>query len=83
MLIDEDKKIGDYKSVDAAIRSAKKAARPSKIGVPEKGQVNRNKKPKQRRDSRIRGAFDKDFDQRAGGREGLRAKREVLTNGRK
>ena len=82
MLIEEDKKIGDHKSVDAAIRSAKKAARPSKIGVPEKGQVNRKKKPKQRL-SKIRGAFDQDFDQRASGREGLRAKRELLTNKKK
>ncbi|GLB36171.1 putative DEAD-domain-containing protein [Lyophyllum shimeji] len=36
MIMEEDAETGDQKSLNAAIRSAKKSARPPKIGVPEK-----------------------------------------------
>jgi ATP-dependent RNA helicase DDX27 len=63
----------------AAIRSAKKAARPAKIGVPEK----RTSKPKGKKSGPIKiartgGAFDRDIEQKAGNsgrREGVRAKK--------
>jgi len=35
MIAEADKEFGDSKSINAAIRSAKKASRPTKIGLPE------------------------------------------------
>lgn len=81
MAMEDDKELGDGGAVKAAIRSAKKAARPPKIGVPEK----RSSKPKgntkpgpKRATARAGGAFDRDLGQKVGSverREGVRAKR--------
>lgn len=42
LAVEADKEFGDSKSINAAIRSAKKALRPAKIGLPE--QVKRKVK---------------------------------------
>lgn len=48
MAMEMDKELGDSKIITAAIRSAKKASRPTKIGNPEpfKRTKSRAKKPK-------------------------------------
>lgn len=80
--MEEDKEIGDEKSLNAAIRSAKKSARPAKIGIPEKRPVKSKSKGKPRRvTSSAKGAFDQDIGQKAGRREGLRAKKSDAIGG--
>lgn len=69
-----DQAIGDTGAVGAAIRSAKKNARPRKIGLPEQ-----NSKPRKTARSRSKSAgaktgFDRDLGQR-GQHEGIRAKK--------
>jgi len=65
--------------MNAAIRSAKKAARPAKIGVPEKRMSkSKGKSGPIKVKARAGGAFDRDIEQKAGNsgrREGVRAKR--------
>lgn len=74
----EDEELGDQKSLNASIRSAKKAARPAKISVPEKGGLHTGKKrnksltKKSRRDS----TFESDLSQKSRPREGIRARRD-------
>ncbi|KIM85227.1 hypothetical protein PILCRDRAFT_5570 [Piloderma croceum F 1598] len=77
---EDDEELGDSSAMKAAIRSAKKAARPVKIGVPEK----RTSKPKGEKSGSIKvkaragGAFDRDIEQKAGNsgrREGVRAQK--------
>ena len=63
----------------AAVRSAKKAARPAKIGEPERKPVkSKQKTEKKRRSQKVKaragGAFEQDMGQRAA-REGVRAKK--------
>ena len=70
--MDEDKELGDNKSLNAAIRSAKKAARPAKIGVPERKD---SKSPKKKRKVRSGNTFDSDFGQKSKSREGVRSKK--------
>ena len=70
--MEEDKELGGNKSLNAAIRSAKKAARPTKIGVPERKD---SKSPKKRRSVRSGNTFDSDFGQKSKGREGVRSKK--------
>jgi ATP-dependent RNA helicase DDX27 len=74
MTMEEDKELGDNKSVNAAIRSAKKAARPAKIGVPERKD---SKSPKKKRKVSVRSGntFDSDFGQKSKSREGVRSKK--------
>jgi ATP-dependent RNA helicase DDX27 len=70
--MEEDAEIGDAKLLNAAIRSAKKSARPAKIGMPEN--QPRNAKDKKRRPkvtARSGGAFERDMTVR----EGIRAKK--------
>jgi ATP-dependent RNA helicase DDX27 len=71
--MEEDNELGDNKSLNAAIRSAKKAARPAKIGVPERKD---SKPPKKKRkvSARSKNTFDSDFGQKSKS-EGVRAKR--------
>ena len=71
--MEEDKEVGD-KTLNAAIRSAKKAARPAKIGVPERKD---SKSPKKRKVSvRPGNTFDSDFGQKSKSRgEGVRSKK--------
>jgi ATP-dependent RNA helicase DDX27 len=73
-----DAEFNDTRATDAAVRSAKRAQRPSKIGEPLKPSkiaVGRKKEKKKAGRSKIRG-FDKDLSDRgAGAREGMRAKK--------
>lgn len=72
LAMEEDKEVGDEKAVNAAIRMAKKSARPSKIGVPLPAKPS-NKKAK--RKSRNGSAFERDLGQKAKNQEGIRAKK--------
>lgn len=82
LALEEDEAAGDHKVVNAAIRSAKKAARPNKIGVPEKrdskkGSKSRDKKSKTKPKVTKGGNFGSDMGQRGGAKaqnEGIRAK---------
>jgi ATP-dependent RNA helicase DDX27 len=75
----DDEELGDGGAVKAAIRSAKKAARPTKIGVPtSKSKGKSNKSGARRVTARAGGAFDRDLGQKGssgGRREGVRAKK--------
>ncbi|KAG6911950.1 hypothetical protein DXG01_000198 [Tephrocybe rancida] len=76
MIMEEDAELGDEKALNAAIRSAKKSARPAKIGVPEQRKSKAKPKTKPRKvTSRAGGAFDRDFGGKVGQREGVRAKK--------
>ncbi|KAF8922538.1 DEAD-domain-containing protein [Mucidula mucida] len=78
LAMEDDAEMGDSRAVEASIRSAKKSARPSKIGVPERRSVNTKSKsrkpPKATRSST--GTFDRDLGQRAA-HEGARSKKGV------
>ncbi|ESK88904.1 atp-dependent rna helicase [Moniliophthora roreri MCA 2997] len=69
---------GDNRAVNAAIRSAKKAARPAKIGEPERRFERSSSKAKKKARAKVTnsrgGAFDKDFGDNASRHEGVRAK---------
>lgn len=88
---EEDEAAGDHKAVNAAIRSAKKAARPNKIGVPEKrdskGGKSRDKKSKSKPKVTKGGNFGSDLGQRGGAgkvtNEGIRAKKGDAIGGMK
>jgi len=71
--MEDDKELGDNKSLSAAIRSAKKAARPAKIGAPERKDSKPSKKGKV--SARFGKTFDSDFGQKSKSREGVRAKK--------
>ncbi|KAJ2927138.1 hypothetical protein H1R20_g9947, partial [Candolleomyces eurysporus] len=77
MAMEEDREAGVEKAVNAAIRSAKKAARPSKIGhvakpsAPSKARGGKPGALSTRSDKK--GAFDTDFGSRAKHQEGVRA----------
>ena len=67
MTREDDEELGDNKLLNAGIRSAKKAARPAKIGVLERKD---SKPPKKRKVSaRSRNAFDSDFGGKSKGRK--------------
>ena len=72
-LASEDETREDRKTTDAAIRSAKKAARPEKIGVPSRPASGRKQKRKGGGSSKV--GFSHDQGLRASRREGIRAKR--------
>ncbi|KAF8908956.1 P-loop containing nucleoside triphosphate hydrolase protein [Gymnopilus junonius] len=78
MIMEEDKELGDDNALNAAIRSAKKAARPPKIGEPER-KPSRPLKKKQKSSSkkpRTGGMFENDMGQKSrASNEGIRAKR--------
>jgi len=78
MIMAEDEELGDQKSVNASIRSAKKAARPPKIGVPERGGLHTRKKRNKSSTKKSRGvsAFESDLSQKSKPREGIRAKKD-------
>ena len=76
MALEEEKEEGDRKVVDAAIRAAKKASRPAKIGVPVQQNANRSKKAKRKTKVTSHGSvFSKDMEQRSNRGEGVRAKK--------
>ncbi len=79
MALDEDEG-GENGAIKAAVRPAKKASRPAKIGEPErkplkvKQKTEKRKKDRQKVKARAGGAFERDLGQRAP-REGVRAKK--------
>lgn len=75
--MEEDEEMADGGAVKAAIRSAKKSARPKKIGILEKPvSKTKDKKPRRTRvTARTGGAFDRDQGQMVGRGEGVRAKK--------
>lgn len=81
--MEEDEELGSGKVIAASIRSAKKAARPKPIGVPDKKLPKKDAKSKGKKRKVISkgGSFDKDLGQRksssggGGSREGVRAKK--------
>ncbi|ETW74902.1 hypothetical protein HETIRDRAFT_332035 [Heterobasidion irregulare TC 32-1] len=76
MALEEEKEEGDRKGVDAAIRAAKKASRPAKIGVPVQQNANSSKKAKRKTKVTSHGSvFGKDMEQRSNRGEGVRAKK--------
>jgi ATP-dependent RNA helicase DDX27 len=83
MAMADDEELGGGGAVKAAIRSAKKAARPAKIGVPEKrtskSKAKNTKSGVRRVTARAGGVFDRDLEQKGGTsggrREGVRAKK--------
>ncbi|KAG5635096.1 nucleolar DEAD-box protein required for synthesis of 60S ribosomal subunit [Sphagnurus paluster] len=82
MIMEEDAEMGDEKSINAAIRSAKKSSRPTKIGIPEKRPAKSKSRGKPRKvTSRAGGAFDRDAEQKVSRREGVRAKRTDAIGG--
>ena len=86
--MEDDEEIGDGGAMKAAIRFAKKAARPAKIGIPEKRAIeikNKGKKSKTKvTKGRSGGAFNQDLGQKnMGGKslEGIRAKKGDVIGG--
>jgi ATP-dependent RNA helicase DDX27 len=76
MALEDDKELGQTGVVNAAIRSAKKAARPAKIGIPVHRSVSTSKRTKARKGtSKAGGAFDRDLSSKAARSEGVRAKK--------
>ncbi|KAF4617460.1 hypothetical protein D9613_006091 [Agrocybe pediades] len=83
MIMEEDKELGDSKVLNASIRAAKKAARPAKIGEPEK-KPSRPVKKKQKQKSGSKkpftgSLFDSELGQKAkatSSREGIRARKD-------
>ena len=71
-LASEEESREDKKSADAAIRSAKKAARPAKIGVPSRPASRRKQK---RKSGSSKVGFSHDQGLRASRSEGIHAKR--------
>ncbi|PSS37722.1 hypothetical protein PHLCEN_2v415 [Hermanssonia centrifuga] len=83
MAIEED--AVETGAIRAAVRSAKKASKPAKIGEPQKkappsGKKGRDKKNRRKTMSRVGGAFEKDMGQRAV-QEGVRAKKGDVIGG--
>ncbi|KII94365.1 hypothetical protein PLICRDRAFT_133018 [Plicaturopsis crispa FD-325 SS-3] len=78
LAMQEDEEMGDSRALTASIRSAKKAARPQKIGIPEKRPPKgKDKKSRKKVTSRTGGAFERDLGQKQkpGRGEGVRAKK--------
>lgn len=77
MALEADKELGEAGAVNAAIRSAKKAARPAKIGIPDHRNVPVSKRRKTKKGvSRTGGnTFDRDLSSKAARGEGVHAKK--------
>lgn len=84
MAMEDDEEQGESHAIKAAVRSAKKAARPSKIGMPEKRPDNAKARAKAKKAKRVVGRqgdrFDKDMSQKAPS-EGVRAKKGDVVAG--
>ncbi|KZT74641.1 DEAD-domain-containing protein [Daedalea quercina L-15889] len=86
--MEEDDAGGESGAIRAAVRSAKKASKPAKIGEPErrpaaiskKREKNKERKLRGKAAARIGGAFDKDHGQRRA-KEGVRAKKGDVIGG--
>lgn len=77
MALEADKELGETGAVNAAIRSAKKAARPAKIGIPEHRNVPASKGTKARKGASKTGGntFDRDLSSKVARGEGVHAKK--------
>jgi ATP-dependent RNA helicase DDX27 len=77
MALEADKELGETGAVNAAIRSAKKAARPAKIGIPDHRNVPASKRTKTRKGASRTGGniFDSDLSSKPARGEGVRAKK--------
>ena len=75
LALEADKELGQTGAVNAAIRSAKKAARPAKIGIPVHRSVSTSKRSKGKKGTSKAGAFDRDLSSKVARSEGVRAKR--------
>ena len=78
MIAEEDEAYKDSGAINASIRSAKKAHRPLKIGLPEPAKTSKAKKGKKK--DKKAGVFGSDLGARGGGAskkggEGFRAKK--------
>lgn len=76
MTIEMDKELGNSAGLNAAIRSAKRAARPGKIGVAlSKGPTRLKHDPKRKAKSHKSSVFEQDLSARRAHSEGARAKK--------
>jgi ATP-dependent RNA helicase DDX27 len=77
--VSEEESKEDKRTTNAAIRSAKKAARPARIGVPNQLASRRVKsKHKSKSDGLSKVGFSHDQGSKVSRREGIRAKRGVV-----
>jgi len=81
--MEEDAVDGNSGAMDAAIRTAKKTSRPSKIGEPERRPQKIKDKKGKKMTSRRGGAFDRDLGDKTIRHEGVRAKRGDAIGGMK
>lgn len=77
-LASEEESKEDRRSTNAAIRSAKKAARPARIGVPNQPASTQGKSKHKRKSGLSKVGFSHDQGSRVSRREGIRAKRGVV-----
>ncbi|KAJ6575136.1 P-loop containing nucleoside triphosphate hydrolase protein [Mycena capillaripes] len=76
LAMEEDAELGDDRATQAAIRSAKKSARPPRIGVQiPRPPTKKAKRSNRKVTARTGGAFDKDLGQKGGSGEGVRSKK--------
>ncbi|KAF9527593.1 ATP-dependent RNA helicase drs1 [Crepidotus variabilis] len=76
LAMEEDQEFNDTKSIHSAIRSAKKAHRPTKIGMPEvKDTKGNKKKTKSSLSKKARSSFDTDVGSKRKAVEGIRSKK--------
>lgn len=73
--MEEDKEAGDDLAIGAAIRSAKKASRPTKIGLPDPKQMKTSKRKSRKVTSKSGNVFGQEMGRKAVSSEGIRAKR--------
>lgn len=82
MVMEVDKEIGDNANFNAAIRSAKKAAKPGKIGMAlSKGPTQLKHGAKSKTGSRTVSTFEQDLSTRRARSEGIRAKKGDAVGG--
>lgn len=80
MTMEDDEELGGIKEIAASIRSAKKSAKPSKIGDPESKPAGKDKKKKGKK-AKVTGTKGSSFESELGSRkkastrEGVRAKK--------
>ncbi|TDL28452.1 DEAD-domain-containing protein [Rickenella mellea] len=80
LAMEEDDQVGENAMVKAAVRNAKKAARPTKIGIPEPRRMKPSKMKEKkkkvavaRKVTSVKGVFDRDMGEKSRNREGVRA----------
>jgi ATP-dependent RNA helicase DDX27 len=81
MAMEVDKEIGDNANLNAAIRSAKKAAKPGKIGMALSNGSQLKHGPKSKARSSTASKFEQDLSTRSARSEGIRAKKGDAVGG--